>query len=95
MSNHTLSPLRSSMCGHATFTVPPCQVCFGFAFISSIGCRAARYPNGNRASSVRDFNSSVARAIPSYQPDYPGGRFWGRRYSAEYLPGPEDVEENG
>jgi hypothetical protein len=55
--------------------------------------KAARYPNGNRASFMRDFNSSVARAIPRYQPDYPGGRFWGRRYSAEYLPGPEDVEE--
>ena len=55
--------------------------------------KAAGFPNGNRASFMRDFNSSVARAIPRYQSDYPGGRFWGRRYSAEYLPGPEDVEE--
>jgi hypothetical protein len=55
--------------------------------------KAARYPKGNRASFMRNFNSSVAGAIPRYQPDYPGGRFWGRRYSAEYLPGPEVVEE--
>ncbi len=53
----------------------------------------AHFPNGNRAHFMRDFNSSVARAIPRYQPDYPGGRFWARRYSAEYLPGSHDLEE--
>jgi hypothetical protein len=53
----------------------------------------ARFPKGNRAHFMRDFNSSVARAIPRYQPDYPGGRFWERRYSAEYLPGNQDLEE--
>ena len=55
--------------------------------------QAANYPKGNRAHFMRDFNSSVARAVPRYQKDYPGGRFWARRYSAEYLVGPEDVEE--
>jgi hypothetical protein len=53
----------------------------------------AHFPNGNRAHFMRDFNSSVARAIPRYQSDYPGGRFWARRYSAEYLPGNQDLEE--
>lgn len=53
----------------------------------------ALFPRGNRAYFMRDFNSSVARAIPRYQPDYQGGRFWARRYSTEYLPGSKDLED--
>jgi hypothetical protein len=53
----------------------------------------ALFQKGNRAHFMRDFNSSVARAIPRYQPNFGGGRFWARRYSAEYLPGDEDIEE--
>jgi len=53
----------------------------------------AVFPNANRAGFMRDFNSSVARAIPRYQPRYPGGRFWARRFSAEYLPGDADIED--
>jgi hypothetical protein len=52
----------------------------------------AHFPKANRAQFMRDFNSSVARAIPRYQPRYAGGRFWARRYSAEYLPGDADIE---
>lgn len=46
----------------------------------------ADFPELNRASFMRDFNSSVARAIPRHVPEYPGGRMWGRRYSNEFLP---------
>lgn len=53
----------------------------------------ARFPKGNRALFMRDFNSAVARAVPRYQAQYPGGRFWSRRYSSEYLVGPQDVED--
>ena len=53
----------------------------------------ALFPNGNRADYMRDLNASVARAVPYYTPEYKGGRLWGRRYSSEFLPGPEDVEE--
>jgi hypothetical protein len=52
----------------------------------------ADFPRMNRADFMRDLNSSVARAIPRLCPEYPGGRFWGRRYSNEFLPGPEDTE---
>jgi hypothetical protein len=52
----------------------------------------AHFPKANRAQFMRDFNSSVARAIPRHQPRYTGGRFWARRYSAEYLPGDVDIE---
>lgn len=53
----------------------------------------AQFSLGNRAEYMRDVNSSVARAVPRYCPTYPGGRLWGRRYSQEFLPGPEDIEE--
>lgn len=53
----------------------------------------ARFPKANRAHFMRDFNSMVARAVPRHQQLYPSGRLWGRRYSAEYLPGEEDIEE--
>jgi putative transposase len=66
---------------------------YAFAIEGNHVQKAAGYPNGNRACFMRDFNSSVARAIPRYQSDYPGGRFWARRYSSEYLPGAEDLED--
>ena len=53
----------------------------------------ALFPKANRAHFMRDLNSCVARAVPRRQVRHPGGRFWARRYSAEYLPGPEDIEE--
>jgi len=51
-----------------------------------------QFPHGNRASFMRDLNSSVARAVPR-NTEHPGGRFWGRRYSNEFLPGFEDIEK--
>ena len=55
--------------------------------------KVALFPKANRAHFMRDFNSSVARAVPRYQSEYPGGPLWARRYSTEYLPGDEDIEE--
>jgi len=46
----------------------------------------ADFPKLNRANFMRDFNSSVARAVPRHVPEYPGGRMWARRYSNEFLP---------
>jgi putative transposase len=53
----------------------------------------ADFPECNRASFMRDFNSCVARVLPYHVPEYPGGRFWGRRYSSEFLPAGDDTEE--
>ena len=53
----------------------------------------AHFPGANRASYMRDLNSSIARAVPRFTPEYEGGRFWGRRYSQEFLPGEADIEE--
>jgi REP element-mobilizing transposase RayT len=54
--------------------------------------KPAHFPKENRADFMRDFNSSVARAVSRYVPEYPGGTFWGRRYSQEFLPA-EDIEK--
>lgn len=53
----------------------------------------AHFPNANRSSYMRDFNSCVARAVPRYTPEFPGGRLWGRRFSAEFLPDNDDIED--
>ena len=53
----------------------------------------ALFPEANRAHFMRDFNSSVARAVPRYCAEFRGGGFWARRYSQEFLPENEDVEE--
>ncbi len=55
--------------------------------------KVAHFPKANRAHFMRDFNSAVARSVPRFQPNYPGGHFWERRYSAEYLPGDGDIED--
>jgi len=51
------------------------------------------FPKANRAHYMRDFNSTVARAVARYQKDYPGGRLWTRRYSADFLAGEESIED--
>ncbi len=53
----------------------------------------ALFPEANRADFMRDFNSSVARAVSRFSPEFPGGTFWARRYSQEFLPENEDIEE--
>lgn len=53
----------------------------------------ALFPRGHRSDFMRDLNSSVARSVARNVDEFPGGRLWGRRYSSEFLPGPDDVEE--
>jgi len=52
----------------------------------------ALFAKGNRASYMRDLNSAIARCV-ARETNHPGGRFWARRYSNEFLPGHADVEE--
>lgn len=53
----------------------------------------ATFPQLNRSHFMRDFNSKVAKAVSRLVTEYRGGRFWGRRYSQEFIPAPEDIEE--
>ena len=52
----------------------------------------ARFPNCNRSSFMRDLNSSVARAVDRLVEEYPGGTLFQRRYSSEFMPADEDIE---
>jgi REP element-mobilizing transposase RayT len=52
----------------------------------------AHFPKPNRAAFMRDLNSSIARTVARLVPQYPGGRFWGRRYSNEFIPTDADIE---
>ncbi len=53
----------------------------------------AKYAPYTQSLFHRDLNSSIARAIPRYVKEYDGGRFWARRYSSEFVPGFDDIEE--
>jgi len=53
----------------------------------------AVFPRGHRADFMRDLNSCTARAVSRYNRHYLGGTFWSRRYSQEFLPGYEDIED--
>jgi len=53
----------------------------------------ALFPKSNRSDFARDFNSGVAKAVAFHVPGYDEGGLWARRYSNEFLPAPEDIEE--
>ena len=88
------SPLEQAILGYAAkYTARYKMELYALAIEGNHVQFPARFPKANRAHFMRDFNSSIARAVPRYQPSHGGGRFWKRRYSAEYLPGNEDIEE--
>ncbi|MBP9838709.1 MAG: transposase [Proteobacteria bacterium] len=46
----------------------------------------ARFPNKNRASFLRAFNSIIAKLVATHQKSYPGGKLWGRRAKVQAVP---------
>lgn len=46
-----------------------------------------------RAGFMRDLNSGIQKILKYTTDYYPGGSLWGRRYSGEVVPLPEDVED--
>ena len=42
-------------------------------------------PDCNRSKYLRDQNSTIARAVPYYVPNYNGGKLWGRRFSSDLV----------
>jgi REP element-mobilizing transposase RayT len=48
---------------------------------------------GKRAAFMRDLNSKIARDMKRFVPSYRGGKLWGRRYSNEFMPHEDDLEE--
>ncbi len=42
-------------------------------------------PDKNRSPYMRDQNSTIAKLVPKYCPNYSGGKLWERRYSSQML----------
>lgn len=86
-------PLEEAILGYAGRYTTRYEVkLYALAIEGNHTHNAAHFPKANRAPFMRDFNSSVARAVPRYQDNYPGGPLWSRRYSGEHLAGDEDIE---
>ena len=66
---------------------------YAFAIVGNHTHGLAEFPEMNRASYMRDLNSSIARVVERYVKNYPGGRLWARRYSQEFPPEPADIED--
>jgi len=88
------SPLERTILGYAAKYASRHEVSlYALAIEGNHIQMAALFPKGNRGAFMQVFNSMVARATARLTPEYPGGKFWGRRYSNEFLPGAEDIEE--
>lgn len=87
-------PLERAILGYAAKYAARYSVkIYGLAIEGNHVHFPALFPKANRAHFMRDFNSAIARVVPRYQKAHPSGPLWARRYSAEYLPADEDIEE--
>lgn len=66
---------------------------YAFALTGNHIHATALFTHHNRSDFMRDFKANVARAVDRHCPSFPGGILWGGRYSNEFLPAPDDVEE--
>jgi hypothetical protein len=90
---HNNTPLEKVILGYvAKFSKRYSIKLYAIAVEGSHTHQPIATPEGRRADYMRDLNSCIARAVPRYTPEYPGGSFWERRYSPEVLPAPEDLE---
>ncbi len=67
---------------------------YGFAIEGNHLQMAADFPKENRAEFKRVFNSVVAKLVPTYCKEFPGGRLFERRYSCEIIPQDRDDIED-
>ena len=64
---------------------------YGFAIEGNHHQLPAKFSEGHQSDFMRDFNSMSAKAVIRLT-DHPGGGVYYRRYSSEWLPGAEDIE---
>jgi REP element-mobilizing transposase RayT len=67
-------------------------VLYGFVITGNHIHLIAHFPLPNRAAFMRDFASSIAGAVRRLVPEFSGGKLWERRYSNEFLPDADDIE---
>jgi len=65
---------------------------FAFNIVGNHYHLVSRFPNNNRSSFMRDFNSQFVKYVKLYVTEYEGGNLWSRRYSEELLPLDLDIE---
>ena len=87
-------PLQESMLSYAAkYTERYQATLYALAIEGNHVHTVMDFPNLNRSDFMRDLNSCIARAVARHVPEYENtGRLWGRRYSSEILPDPQDVE---
>jgi hypothetical protein len=66
---------------------------YAFVIMGNHHHHLARFKPDTRWKFMRNFNSMTARLAQTYQPGCPSGPFWGRRYSAEFVPADGDIEK--
>lgn len=85
--------LEEAILGYlAKFAARYAVILYAFSIEGNHTHGPAHFPQMNRGDFMRDLNSCIARAVPRYTPEHGGGRLWERRYSGEFLPGDEDIE---
>jgi len=88
------TPVEKAVLGYAAkYAIRHGVKLFALAIEGSHIQLPALFPNSNRADFMRDFNSNVAKAVIRLTENYPGGGLFGRRYSNEFTPGNDDIEE--
>jgi REP element-mobilizing transposase RayT len=65
---------------------------YAFAIEGNHTHLVAQFYEKTRAGFMRDTNSNIARAVKRHVVTYPGGSLHARRYSNEFLPEPDDIE---
>ena len=87
-------PLEKSILGYLAKFVKRYSVkLYAFAIEGNHTHEPAMFPLMNRSAFKRDLNSCIASAVKRFCPTFPGGNFFARRFSAEVLPSPSDIEE--
>ena len=66
---------------------------YSFALMGNHDHVNATFPEANRASFMRDFNSQIARLTKRLVSEVGKGKFWEKRYSEQELARNEDIEE--
>ena len=89
------TPLEARILAYlAKYTTMYEVLLYGFAIEGNHIQMEADFPKENRADFKRVFNSMVARLVPTFCENYPGGRLFERRYSCEIIPHhTDDIED--
>lgn len=67
-------------------------IIYGFVLMGNHYHLVAQFPRSNMAAFMQAFNAIIAKLVQTHVPQFPGGKLWGKRYSAKALPRNQDVQ---